>query len=309
MNSSSSQLQIKPLDLGIQCFFKAMGGQGELRLHDRHQSQLDLEKIAKVCVEEVVRIEQKYSRYLPSSVISLINQASGIQSTPIDAETFELLTFANELFKSSQGLFDITSGILRRVWDFKSKRIPSKEEIDQLLPLISWPSVRLDSQEIYLPQKSMEIDLGGFGKEYAADRVAKILTESNIQSGFINLSGDIKVIGPKLDNSAWQMGIQNPRQSHQLLASIPIHQGALATSGDYERFFSVGNKRYCHILRPDTGLPVNHWQSVSVVAPLAIVAGSCSTITMLLQEEGLTYLNNTGFSYLAIDSQGQVHQK
>ncbi len=286
-----------------------MGGQGELRLHDRHQSQLDLEKIAKVCVEEVVRIEQKYSRYLPSSVISLINQASGIQSTPIDAETFELLTFANELFKSSQGLFDITSGILRRVWDFKSKRIPSKEEIDQLLPLISWPSVRLDSQEIYLPQKSMEIDLGGFGKEYAADRVAKILTESNIQSGFINLSGDIKVIGPKLDNSAWQMGIQNPRQSHQLLASIPIHQGALATSGDYERFFSVGNKRYCHILRPDTGLPVNHWQSVSVVAPLAIVAGSCSTITMLLQEEGLTYLNNTGFSYLAIDSQGQVHQK
>ena len=309
MNSSSSQLQIKPLDLGIQCFFKAMGGQGELRLHDRHQSQLDLEKIAKVCVEEVVRIEQKYSRYLPSSVISLINQASGIQSTPIDAETFELLTFANELFKSSQGLFDITSGILRRVWDFKSKRIPSKEEIDQLLPLISWSSVRLDSQEIYLPQKSMEIDLGGFGKEYAADRVAKILTESNIQSGFINLSGDIKVIGPKLDNSAWQMGIQNPRQSHQLLASIPIHQGALATSGDYERFFSVGNKRYCHILRPDTGLPVNHWQSVSVVAPLAIVAGSCSTITMLLQEEGLTYLNNTGFSYLAIDSQGQVHQK
>ena len=286
-----------------------MGGQGELRLHDRHQSQLDLEKIAKVCVEEVVRIEQKYSRYLPSSVISLINQASGIQSTPIDAETFELLTFANELFKSSQGLFDITSGILRRVWDFKSKRIPSKEEIDQLLPLISWPSVRLDSQEIYLPQKSMEIDLGGFGKEYAADRVAKILTESNIQSGFINLSGDIKVIGPKLDNSAWQMGIQNPRQSHQLLASIPIHQGALATSGDYERFFSLGNKRYCHILRPDTGLPVNHWQSVSVVAPLAIVAGSCSTITMLLQEEGLTYLNNTGFSYLAIDSQGQVHQK
>ncbi len=286
-----------------------MGGQGELRLHDRHQSQLDLEKIAKVCVEEVVRIEQKYSRYLPSSVISLINQASGIQSTPIDAETFELLTFANELFKSSQGLFDITSGILRRVWDFKSKRIPSKEEIDQLLPLISWSSVRLDSQEIYLPQKSMEIDLGGFGKEYAADRVAKILTESNIQSGFINLSGDIKVIGPKLDNSAWQMGIQNPRQSHQLLASIPIHQGALATSGDYERFFSVGNKRYCHILRPDTGLPVNHWQSVSVVAPLAIVAGSCSTITMLLQEEGLTYLNNTGFSYLAIDSQGQVHQK
>ena len=105
------------------------------------------------------------------------------------------------------------------------------------------------------------------------------------------------------------MGIQHPRLSDQLIASLPIHFGALATSGDYERFFIHDHLRYCHILRPDTGYPVNCWQSVSVLAPLTIVAGSCSTIAMLKQNEGLDYLDKTGCSYLAIDHLGQFHKK
>ena len=300
---------IKKLDFGIQCSFDAMGGRGEIRIHDASKSIQDLEQTCKSCIQEIERIEHKYSRYKGSSVISQINLNSGIKSTPIDAETHGLLKFADELFKNSSGLFDITSGILRKAWNFKDKRVPSEIEINQLLPLISWSSVTFNEHEIFLPQSRMEIDFGGFGKEYAVDKAAGILLSNGIKSGFINLAGDIKVVGPKLDGAPWLMGIQNPRHPNQLIASIPIHQGGLATSGDYERYFTVNGIRYCHILRPDTGYPVGYWQSVSVLAPLTVVAGGCSTVAMLLQDSGLEYLENTGYSYLAIDKNAKTFKK
>ena len=309
MNSFSNLLTVKHLDEGIQCLFTAMAGQGEIRIHDKTKSKDLLEEICTLCVNEILRIEDKYSRYKSNSVIGQINLNSGIKACSIDEETYGLLKFADELFHNSTGLFDITSGVLRRAWNFKEARIPTKSEVEQLLPLVSWPQVQFNEREIFLPQRSMEIDFGGFGKEYAADRVAGILSSKNLQSGYVNLAGDIKVIGPKLDGAPWQMGIQNPRQPEQLIASIPIHQGSLATSGDYERYFSIGGTRYCHILRPDTGFPVNYWQSVSILAPLTIVAGSCSTIAMLLEEDGLEYLNKSGYAYLAIDKAGKVHKK
>lgn len=297
------------MDHGIQCLFSAMGGQGELRIHDDEKS---IEQLKQICLEstnEICRIEDKYSRYKSSSVISQINQNSGVKPTPIDEETFGLLKFANELHQNSNGLFDITSGILRRIWDFNTKKIPSDQEINQLIPLISWSSIVFNSDEIYLPQKKMEIDFGGFGKEYAADCAAKKLLLKNIKSGYVNLAGDIRVVGPKRNGDPWQMGIQNPRLTQKLIASIPIHQGALTTSGDYERYFIHEGIRYSHILRPDTGYPVTFWQSVSVLAPLCIVAGSCSTIAMLFQDKGLSYLDSTGFSYLAIDQNSNIYKK
>lgn len=309
MNRQPKPLINKHLDSGVQSLFTAMGGEGEIRIHDTSKSKEELERICSRCIEEILRIESKYSRYQNSSVISTINALSGLKASPIDEETHGLLKFADELFRSSSGLFDITSGVLRRAWDFKNPKVPSVLEIKDLLPLISWSSVEFDKDEIFLPQLGMEIDFGGFGKEYAVDRAASIVLSENIKSGFVNLAGDIKVIGAKLDGAPWQMGIQNPRQPKQLIASIPIHQGSLATSGDYERFFLHNGSRYCHILRPDTGYPVHYWQSISVLAPMSIVAGSCSTIAMLLQEKGQEYLERTGFSYLAIDQNAKVFKK
>lgn len=309
MHDPIDNFKIWPIAFGLKSQFEAMASQCEIVVHDASIGFEHLETIAKKCIREIKRIEKKYSRYLPHSVITLINQSSGLQQHPIDRETFELLSFSDELFKSSQGLFDITSGILRKAWNFKKGKVPDQKTIEKLLPLISWPKVVYDQDHIFLPLKSMEIDFGGFGKEYAADRAAKILIAENIKSGYVNLAGDIRVIGPKLDGEPWSMGIQHPRLSDQLIASIPIHFGALATSGDYERFFIHDHLRYCHILRPDTGYPVNCLQSVSVLAPLTIVAGSCSTIAMLKQKEGLDYLDQTGCSYLAIDHLGQFHKK
>ena len=103
------------------------------------------------------------------------------------------------------------------------------------------------------------------------------------------------------------MGIQHPRDANALIAHLPVAQGGLATSGDYERYFEHGGQRYCHVLNPHTGMPVNFWQSVSVLAPLAVMAGTCSTIAMLMQAQALEFLDAAGVSYLAIDALGAVH--
>jgi thiamine biosynthesis lipoprotein len=155
----------------------------------------------------------------------------------------------------------------------------------------------------------MEIDFGGFGKEYAADRAAAILAAQGIRHGYVNLGGDLQVIGPQPDGQAWTIGIQDPRNPDGVIAHIPVTQGSMATSGDYERYIELDGRRYCHILDPRSGRPVNHWRSVSVLAPLAIAAGSCSTIAMLKQENGLAFLDGTGMPYLAVDSQGELHYK
>ena len=289
--------------------FVAMAGPGEIRLESNQYTPLELQRIAQLCVDEVKRIEKKYSRYDPQSVVSSINAASGQEPVTLDAETQTLLDYAQTLYDNSSGLFDITSGVLRRAWRFDQKIPPHPVDLQALLPLVSWGKVQRQGGSVFLPFKGMEIDFGGFGKEYAADRASLTLQREGISNGFVNLSGDIRVVGPKFNGEPYRMGIQHPRQPNKLLASIPIHQGALATSGDYERFFEFDGRRYCHIINPQTRQPVQGWQSVSVLAPLAIVAGSCSTCTMLLEDRGLDYLSASGFSFLGVDAQGRVHQQ
>ena len=152
----------------------------------------------------------------------------------------------------------------------------------------------------------MEIDFGGIGKEYAADRAASVCMELGVRHGFINLGGDIRVMGPHPDGSPWLMGIVHPRKPPSVLASLGIPSGALATSGDYERYFELDGRRYCHILDPRNGYPVNGLQSVSVVAPLCTVAGSLCTIAMLKGIEGLDFLAQQEMPWLAVDGRGRT---
>ncbi len=283
--------------------FKAMASACEVTFADATEEKPDSK--AQLAIDEVLRIEKKYSRYLKDSVVSRINAAAGMGWVACDGETLQLLQYADTLYRTSGGLFDITSGILRRAWNFNTPHIPAQNELKPLLEKIGWPLVDLKNENIRLPKPGMEIDFGGFGKEYAADRAAQILVEAGIRHGYVNLGGDIRVIGPKPDNSAWSFGIQHPRE-HRIIATIPMSGGALATSGDYERFFELEGRRYCHILNPKSGRPASHWRSVSVMAPLAIAAGSCTTIAMLKEKSGLAFLNETGFSYFAIDQQGNT---
>ena len=285
--------------------FKAMGSACEVVLASH--TQKEAESLAKLAIDEVLRIERKYSRYTTDSVIAKINQQAGYAPVACDDETWALFEFASELFDKSDGLFDITSGVLRQAWNFQKPEVPTSQKLEALLPLVGWQKVVLQDQSIALPLAGMEVDLGGFGKEYAADRAAQVLKQKGVTSGYVNLAGDMRFLGPKPFGEPWMIGIQDPRQPDRVVASLPMMQGGLATSGDYERYFELNGQRYCHVLNPKTGMPVRSWRSVSVTAPAAVVSGCTSTMAMLKEEDGLAFLQATGFDFFAIDHIGQVH--
>ena len=292
--------------LSVQRFpFRAMGSACEVVLAS--SSDKDAQRLAQMAISEVIRIERKYSRYTADSVVSHVNQQAGVAPVACDDETWALLQYAAKLHEQSGGMFDITSGVLRQAWNFQLAVLPAQEKVTAVLAKVGWHKVLLQNQSVFLPDIGMEIDLGGFGKEYAADRAAQVLQAQGVKSGHVNLAGDMRFLGPKPTGEPWMIGIQDPRHSSQVIATLPIMQGGLATSGDYERYFELDGQRYCHVINPLTGWPVTYWRSVSVTAPATVVAGCTSTMAMLMEERGLAFLQATGFDFLAMDYTGKVH--
>ena len=263
---------------------------------------------AEAAIADVRRIEAKYSRYRDDSVITAINRGAGNAEVAIDAETAALLRYADQCYRLSGGLFDITSGALRRAWDFRRTppRLPSESELQAAVAAIGWCDVEWNEHAIRLPRAGMEIDLGGIGKEYAADRMATLCLERGLEHALVNLGGDVRVTGPQAGGAPWRVGIRHPRRDEEVAATLEMISGGLATSGDYERFFEIEGVRYCHLLNARSGWPVRYWQSVSVAAPLCVVAGSCSTIAMLLERSGDAFLDAQGVRYLAIAGDGML---
>ena len=288
--------------------FDAMASPNEVQIW--HDDERQARTLAETAIADVRRIEAKYSRYRDDSVTAQINRAAGGAAVAIDAETYALLGYADRCHLLSAGRFDITSGVLRGTWDFRrsAPRLPDEAEIAAATALIDWPSVEWNRTSVRLPRPGMEIDFGGIGKEYAADRMATILYEGGAPHALVNLGGDVRAAGPQHDGSPWRVGIAHPRQADAVMATVEIADGAVATSGDYQRFFDLDGRRYCHIIDARSGRPVTHWQSVSVLAPLCVLAGSCATIAMLLQGEAEGFLAGEGVAYLAVDSTGVLHR-
>jgi FAD:protein FMN transferase len=281
--------------------FKAMGSPCELQLYleDNKASS-----IGQQIRELINHYEAKYSRYQSSSVTSRINSSAGMEAVELDEETAKLIDYAAVLHQQSDGLFDITSGILRKVWNFKSNALPTQQEIEQLLPKIGWEKIEWNPPFIRLPHAGMEIDFGGYVKEYTADVVADFCLQNGVNHGLINLGGDIHVLGPHPNGSPWRVGIQHPRQIKKAIASIDISQGAIATSGDYERFMIIDGVRYSHLLNPFTGQSIQpQFASVSIIAARCLIAGSFSTIALLKSVDDSAWLNNVGLPHLIVDQQ------
>jgi thiamine biosynthesis lipoprotein len=285
--------------------FRAMAAENEVQVHS--EDLRFAETASALAIAEVQRIESKYSRYRAMSIVSRINAQAGREAVEIDPETRGLLQFASECHRQSDGAFDVTSGVLRRAWRFDSGRVPSERDLAPLLDRIGWERVELTETKVRLPDEGMEIDFGGFGKEYAVDRAALVLRQMGAESALVNLAGDLAILGPQPDGSPWRVGIRHPRRDDTLLAKLPVHAGGLATSGDYERFIEVDGTRHCHILDPRTGRSVQGFQSVTVHGASCLVAGSASTIAMLKGERaGLEWLETLGLSFLCVRGNGEV---
>lgn len=288
--------------------FDAMASPNELQIW--HEDEGRARTLADTAIADVWRIEAKYSRYRDDSVTSRINRAAGGAAVAIDDETCALLGYADRCYLLSGGRFDITSGVLRRAWDFRRSppRLPDAAEVAAAAALINWPSVEWSSRSVCLPRRGMEIDFGGIGKEYAADRMATICHEGGAPHALANLGGDVRAAGPQQDGSPWRVGISHPRRADAVIATVELEGGAVATSGDYQRFFDLDGRRYCHIIDARSGQPATHWQSISVLAPLCVLAGSCATIAMLLGDAAEAFLARQGVAYLAVDSTGVLHR-
>jgi thiamine biosynthesis lipoprotein len=153
----------------------------------------------------------------------------------------------------------------------------------------------------------MELDFGGLVKEYTVDRLAERCREFGIEHGLVDLGGDVRVIGPHPDGRPWVVGIRNPRAPEVAMSKISLVEGGLASSGDYERFMIVDGVRYCHILDPRSGWPVQGLSSVSVFASHCLIAGTATTIAMLKgQRDGIRWLDELGLPNLRMDREGRV---
>ena len=284
--------------------FKAMGSPCELRLYGEPARTAE---VARAAQAEVVRLEAKYSRYREDSLATRINRSAGeLAGVEVDAETALLLDYAATAWRESEARFDITSGILRRVWNFKAGRVPAADEVAALLPLIGWDKVRWRAPRLVLPLRGMEIDFGGYVKEYAADLVAAKCRELGVRNGLVDLGGDLAAIGPHPDGRPWRVGVRDPRAPDRALAQLALHAGGVATSGDYERCMIVDGVRYGHVLDPRSGWPVRGLASVSVIADACLVAGTLTTCAMLRGTRGGAWLDALGAASFYIEESGRV---
>ena len=249
-----------------------------------------------VAAQEAWRIEKKFSRYRDDSVTAWIHRNRG---TPIqvDEETAALMDFASQCFELSEGLFDITSGVLGRVWRFDgSDRIPEAAAVDELLPLIGFGKLEWNSPRLLLPE-AMELDFGGIGKEYAVDRAYELLAARSSISFLVNFGGDLRANRPPAQGP-WQVGIERPDTEKEPSLLLDFERGALATSGDSRRYLLRDGVRYGHILHPGTGWPVlGAPRSVTVAASSCTEAGLLSTIALLRGSGAQAFLDEQGVRY------------
>jgi thiamine biosynthesis lipoprotein len=285
--------------------FKAMGTPCEIQLFAGNVAQA--RRISDMAIADVRRLETRYSRYRDDSLLSVINRIAAVGGRiAVDEETTCLLNYAATCYEQSDGLFDITSGILRRAWRFEQGGLPDDALVGGLLERIGWHKLRWEPPVLEFPIPGMELDFGGIVKEYAVDRAAVLCRNAGVRHGIINLGGDVRLIGSRADGSPWRVGISHPREKGSMIKILRLREGAVASSGDYERCILVDGVRYGHVLNPKTGWPVRRLAAVSVVGELCVVAGSASTIAMLKEEDGPAWLEAMGLPYLWIDVDGNV---
>ena len=259
--------------------------------------------------ERCHEFEELLSRTLPQSDVGRINAAGG-EAVEVDPRTADLIERALAYCEASGGLFDITIGAVSSLWDFHEGVVPTPEQIAAALPHVGYACVQVSGATVRLADPDALIDLGGIAKGYVADAILDELAAQGVRSAYVNLGGNVKVLGSKPDGSPWRVGIRDPRQDAdegQSVARVELAGGSVVTSGLYERQFELDGKRYWHILDPRTGYPVQSRIASATIVSERSIDGDGYTKPLFMMDEGdaLAWAaGHEGLQVLLIDEQG-----
>ncbi|RKX54312.1 MAG: FAD:protein FMN transferase [Thermotoga sp.] len=270
-------------------------------------------RIIEAILQDMRRIDRKFDPYDERSVIYRINNSNG-EWVEVDNEVLFVLKKALYFAEITGGAFDPTVGVLVKLWGFNdgNYRIPSDEEIRDALKHVGYENVEISGNKVRLKNGAL-LDLGGIAKGYAVDRAIQIAKRYDQKAtGFIDAGGDIGIIGPKFGGSDWVIGIRNPRykeNSDETIDVVYMKDGAIATSGDYERYFIKDGKRYHHIFNPKTGYPSHGIISATVIAQSCADADALATaIFNLGLDYSLMYIPRFGGQAFIVTEDSKIHR-
>jgi len=235
-------------------------------------------EMGEIVKSEALRIEEKYSPDGPS-LVTHINETAG-QAVEVDDETADLIGYSMLCYALSDGLIDITSGALRRAWEFDgSGTVPTQIQVRDALVHVGWRQVSWDRPILRL-QPGMEIDFGGIGKQYAVDRAFALAEAHSAMPVLVNLGGDLRMSGPRQDGTPWPVAIEDLDDANSAAAPLELSSGALATRRDTQGY--VNGIRYGRVLNPRTGWPITDApRSVTVHAATCMEAGLLATLALV----------------------------
>ncbi|MBN3038907.1 MAG: FAD:protein FMN transferase [Candidatus Omnitrophica bacterium] len=280
-----------------------MGTIVEITVADKEKPRRIVNETISKAFAEMTRVEELLSKFNPDSDISKINAWAQKYPVKVNPETIYLLGQAKRFSQLTDGAFDITVEPLLELWGYCARdkgRIPPKKQIEETLNITGYKKIAISQEDntVLLPHQDMSIALGGIAKGYAVDKAIEILKGEGIKNALVNAGGDIYALGKRSKTRKWRVAVQHPRKADAILTVLEVEDEAIATSGDYQRFFEVNGNRYSHIIDPKTGYPCeNVPASVTILAKDCLSADTLATsIFVLGPQKGLNLveeLNNT----------------
>jgi FAD:protein FMN transferase len=264
------------------------------------------------CIAETRRIECLISEWIDTTEVSRLNANAGIRPVKVSPELYELIRRSIFISEITQGAFDISFAGAGKLWNFDRENpvMPDSAAVKAALRSVGYKDIILmDSSKIFLAKPGMKIGFGGIGQGYAAEMVRKMLIDKGITSGVVNASGDIRTWGTRPDGSPWKMGIGDPSDPLKVLLWLPVKDGAISTSGDYEKYFEINGIRYAHIIDPRTGYPVQGIQSVTIIGPDAELADALATAVFVMGVvTGIDFIEQLpGYDCIIVDNKNKIH--
>jgi len=302
--------------MGLKAFkkeMKLMGNQFEITVV-ASVAEWAYERIEEA-VNEISRIEDLLSTYKEDSETNLINRNAGIQPVKVSDEVYNLIERSIRISSITQGSFDISYGSIdKRLWNFDKTMtsLPGSSIAKKLVRLINYKNIILDqaNKTVYLKEKGMRIGFGGIGKGYAAEMAKAIMIKNGVTSGIVNASGDLAAWGHQPDGKPWTIGIVHPDLAGQPFSYMNVTNGAVATSGNYEKFVIIRGKKYSHTIDPKTGLPVTGIKSVTIISPNAEICDALATpVTILGIKNGIELINQLkNVECIVIDDNNKLYK-